>query len=89
MFCISEKKLSEAATPFIVSVDVIYFLRINNALHYILLYNFWSEEAWILFFNLFTNLDNFEHHRSKYLKNWSFFMKNVIPLEQGNFIDLI
>ena len=56
MFCISEKKLSEAATPFIVSVDVIYFLRINNVLHHILLYNFSSEEAWttLCFF-----MDNF------------------------------
>ena len=47
------------------------------------------------FFNLFKSLDaiiqknNIVVNRSGYLKSWNFFMKNFIPLKQGNFKDLI
>ena len=61
---------------YIDSVELIYFLPLNNALHHILLYNFWIEKVWMVFFNLFVNLDNFEP-----------FHGNFIPLKQGNFIE--
>ena len=57
-------------------MDLIYFLHISNALHYELLYNFWSEETWMMILIY-----------SQIVTALSFFMKNFIPLNQGHFIE--